>query len=112
MINNNNSFLGNTEKSWIGIKTGTAQIGQEADLSIIWIISNAEVNGHKYAVVINEFPFKSGNVNSGILKEPMNMIYSAIEDILYEGEEILYSDKDIEEYLEDIKQRSVTEKLD
>ena len=42
----------------------------------------------------------------------MNMIYSAIEDILYEGEEILYSDKDIEEYLEDIKQRSVTEKLD
>lgn len=112
MINNNNSFLGNTEKSWIGIKTGTAQIGQEADLSIIWIISNAEINGHKYAVVINEFPFKSGNVNSGILKEPMNMIYSAIEDILYEGEEILYSDKDIEEYLEDIKQRSVTEKLD
>lgn len=112
MINNNNAYLiSNTEKPWVGAKTGTAEIGMEGEIKVIWIISNAEINGHKYAVVINQYPFY-GEINSGSLKEPMNDIYTAIEEIFHDGEEISYSNENIFDYLGDIRSRSLEEPLD
>ena len=81
MINTNNNMnyiIKNTDKPWIGAKTGTAEIGNGGEEKALWTVSNAEIQGHKYAVAIVKYPFY-GQANSRILIPVINNIYDSIE---------------------------------
>ncbi len=84
MLNNNSSpsyFFKNDERKYIGVKTGTAEVGDETEKlkKALWTVSNADINGHKYAVVLVQYPFE-GKANSTDMKSTLNQIYNAVED--------------------------------
>lgn len=111
MINNNNKFLENKEKPLVGIKTGTAQIGDSDFQEVSWILSNAEIGGRKYAVVINIFPTQPDDMMKEKLKTSMNKIYDAIEDCFNgtAGSESSHDDEAVKKYLETISLKALYE---
>ena len=81
MLNNNSNdsyFINNIARPWIGVKTGTAEVGNNGEEKALWVVSNADINGHKYAVVLVQYPF-AGEANSTDMMIPLNQIYDAIE---------------------------------
>ena len=81
MLNNNSNnsyFVNNVARPWIGVKTGTAEVGRNGEEKALWVVSNADINGHKYAVVLVQYPFE-GDANSTDMIVPLNQIYDAIE---------------------------------